>query len=383
MTWQLFIDESGRFDDARDTCVVAGILVHAKIHAAHDARVRAALEAACPGARYPYHASAARFLTGRVHATLASPRSTSNGGEEERRLAMQAVTVLRGYADRVGARLLLEAIDTGREPDYDAYRQCDDLLREKAADIADRLRHLVDRDCDRMRQVLRSSGELFGATPGDAFIVAAADDGELDDRDVEDEVVERDRYLALLTVMLERTAMLLFGRGRELWYCTAKRDITRKDVGRFPLGNSNLAAAARSATAFPLLASSPRNAPRFINAGAQAYGSDVRPGLVLADFVSNRIRASLKGARDLPWDRIARNVERRVYLNVGATPRFIASDAQLPSIASAGSARTLVYNAFTGAPIDPALSPSTRWARDQARSWIAAGTSWRTQQGGV
>lgn len=381
MSWQLFIDESGRFEDSQDTCVVAGVLVHARIHPGRDARVRAALEAACPGARYPHHASAARFLSGRVHATLAPPRSSSDGGEAERALAVEAATLLRRHDRQEAPRLLLAAIESGKEPDHDVYRRCDELLGAESPELAGRIKRVVERDQDRIRQVLQRSAELFDAPNSESFIVAAADDGELDDRDVADAVVDRDRYLALLTVMLERTAMLLYGRAHELWFCTAKRDINRRDVGRFPLGNANLAAAARSATSSPLLASSPQHAPRFINAGAQAYGPDVRPGLVLADFVSNRIRASLKGARDLPWSRLARNVERRVSLDVAATPRFIPSEAQLPSIASAGSARTIILNAFSGAPVDPALRPATQWARDQARSWLEAGTTWRAARG--
>lgn len=380
MTWQLFIDESGRFEDSQDTCVLAGVLVAAKIHAGNDARVRTALEAACPGARYPHHASASRFLSGRVHTTV--PARNRTGGDDEAALATDAVKLLSQYAGHHhGPRLLLEAIESGREPGHDVYRECDDLLREKSPDLAGRIKNVVDRDSDRIRQVLRGSAELFGASGEEAFVVAAADDGELDDRDVDDAAVERDRYLALLTVMLERAAMLLYGRCHELWFCTAKRDITRRDVGRFPLGNSNLAAAARSATTFPLLAVAPRHAPRFINAGAQAYGPDVRPGLVLADFISNRIRASLRGARDLPWSRLARNVERRVSLKVGAAPQFIASETRLPSIASAGPARTIILNAFSGAPVDPTLRPSTQWARDQARSWLEAGTTWRATRG--
>jgi hypothetical protein len=146
------------------------------------------------------------------------------------------------------------------------------------------------------------------------------------------------------------------------------------------LGNSNLAAAARTATTFPLLLASPHHAPKLVNAGAQAYGPDVRPGLVLADFVSNRIRASALGARDLPWSRLARNVERRISLDVGIAPRFITSEARLPAIASAGSARTMIFNAFSGTPVDPALQPASQWARDQARSWLEAGRTWRTKR---
>lgn len=378
MTWQLFIDESGSFDDARDICVVAGILVNANDQG-RDASVRAALMDAAPGARYPYHASAARSSSGRVYATATSSRDNARGGDEEKRLAQEAVTVLSKHTTHRCALALLEAIERKREPAHDLLRDCDLLLGQTAPQLAGQLAGVVEKDKARIRQVLKRSAELFGAdTPEGAFVVAAVDDGELDDRDVDDATVDRDRYLALLAVLLERVAALLHGTADSVFYFAGTRYVTRRDVGSFPLGNANLQAAAQLAKSSPLQTTDPRRAPRLISGGRQQYNASVRPGLVLADFASNAIRTSVKTSKpDLAWNRLARNIDRRIELDVEAAPRFIESEQRLPSIASAGSARTLIYNAFSGARVDASLRPQKQWARDQVRLWSDAGAAWR------
>jgi hypothetical protein len=378
MTWQLFIDESGNFDDSSDTCVVGGVLVHAN-EQGRDASVRAALMDAAPGARYPYHASAARSSSGRVYATITSSRDNARGGEDEKRLAREAVALFTKHASRKEAHSLLDAIERKKEPQHAVLRDCDLLLGATAPELAGQLAKVVEQDKARVRQVLQHSAELFGASDTEgAIVVAAIDEGELDDRDVDDATIERDRYLALLAVLLERVSMLLHGCAASVWYFASTRYVTRRDVGTFPLDNANLQAATRLANEFPLRVAEPRQAPRLINGGRQQYNATVRPGLVLADFASNAIRGSVKNSRpDLGWGRLARNIERRLALDVEATPRLIGIQRRLPAISSAGPARTVVFNAFSGVPINANTGPRKTWARDQARMWSEAGSAWR------
>ncbi len=382
MTWQLFIDESGDFGDPSDTCVVAGVLVHAPHHPRNDSRVRAALEAACPGARYPHHTSTSRFVSGRVYMTLAGPRSRDEGTAEGE-IAGRVLRVLEEHLGEPSARALLDAIKSGREPDHTSYRDCDRLLWSRAPELADRLKRVMEEDEFRIRQVLGKSAELYGAkAPEGALVVAAVDRRNLDGSEIDDPAVDRDRYLALLTVLLERAAAVLYGRAREIWITAATRHVARRGVGQFPLAIANLGAAARSAMKFPLLAHTPpERAPRFIAAAVPSYGPDVSPGVVLADFVSNRIRASLVGASSLPWWRLAQLLRSRVTLSVDAPSRFISSGSPLPTVAESGPVYSAIWDAFSGSPVDRDLRGQAQWAREQARRWIDAGVAWCASRG--
>lgn len=380
-TWQLFIDESGNFENPSDTCVVAGLLVRAASHPRDDAKVRAALEAACPGLDYPLHASTARYLSGRVHATLVSTQRQAARPSSERDLAMRGREALQGLVQHPVAASLLEHIDARREPGHGLFQRCDELLREHAPDVARRLKSLVINDASRVREVLRRSGELFGASSADgAFVAAAVDVRSAGGDEVEDTAVRRDRYLALLRELLGRVGVLLHGRASEIWVTAANRHVDRVDVGAFPLGIANVGAAATAAMKFPLLAVGD-GAPRFIPAGVPRYDDSVRPGIVLADFLSNRVRNNVLGADNIAWHTLAGQLKDRIWLDGTSTTTFAGAGRKLPAIADAGRAQAAIWRAFDGEKVDDKLGGLPRWSRDQAQAWTHAGAAWRATRG--
>lgn len=382
--WQLFIDESGDFDQPRDTCVVAGVLVHAPMHPRGEADVRAALDDAYPALRYPPHATKLRFLSGRVVATLAGATSSSSPtATGARELARRALAVIEAHdgsiADAVG-RLSSE----GREPGNEQLTAWDGLLRVHAPSFADGVQQLLEQDVHRMRQVLDRAGALFGADdPGEAFVVAAADTGHADAYAIEDPVVERDRYLALLGVLFERTLALLcerVGAGARIWTSVARRSVHRRDVGRFPLMPRNIGAAAETAARFPLFdGATPR--PKLIAAGVPAYDAAVPAGMVLADFVANRIRGALLRVGRLSWDRLGRMARAQVAMPIAARPRFVEYASPIPAIAATGAPNAAIWSAFEGMPAALDFGDVPQWARDQAMIWCDVGRTWRGSRG--
>lgn len=381
-TWQLFIDESGNFNDRGATCVVAGVLVEAAAHPRHDAQVRAALVEACPGLDYPYHASTAAYLTGRMCATLLSTQRTATRPTPARELAVRARESLVQLSDAPVAAQLLRELEAARLPDHALLRDADRLLEERAREVWTPLKALVVDDQHRMRQVLRRAGELFGAKgPDGAFIVTAVDapGGGASD-EVEDPVVDRDRYLALLRVLLGRVGALLHARASEVWVTAAMRNVARRDVGDFPLNTVNVRAASTSARRLPQ-AEPPTTAIRFVPAGVPRYRADVSPGIVLADFTSNRVRQSVLGGGGITWESLARRIKDRVAMEPSWAPGFGPDRSKLPTLAETGRAEAAIWRAFDGQAMQDDLRDRPRWAREQARLWIQAGAAWRQARG--
>jgi hypothetical protein len=316
---------------------------------------------------------------------VASAPSPAPAAVPVRELAGRALAAIEAR-DGAIAEAVRSLASEGREPGNEQLIAWDGLLRAHAPSLADELELLVEQDAHRMRQVLAGTATLFGAeAPGDAFIVAATDTGHVDGYAVEDPVVARDRYLALLGVLFERTLALLCERveaDARVWTTAARRTVERRDVGRFPLMPRNIGAAAAVAASFPLFDAGRTRCPKLVPADVRAYDAAVTPGLVLADFVANRLRGALRRIGHLSWERLERISGAQLELPVAAKPRFLEYASPIPAIAATGAPNAAIWSAFRGTAVETSLDGVRPWARGQAAIWCDIGRAWRESRGG-
>jgi hypothetical protein len=129
----------------------------------------------------------------------------------------------------------------------------------------------------------------------------------------------------------------------------------------------------RRAERLPLLAppeGSPDDRVRILQYRIQPYDQLVHPGIVLADFAANRLRASLGQAAR--WAELRRTAAGRVALSIEAPALAFPHAGPLPACALHGEARTKIAQAFeTRTNVDLGrILPG--WGHDQAAAWIQA-----------
>ena len=377
--WQLFIDESGDFSRKDDTHVVAGVLIRAPYHQDQGAALREAIARAMPGVAYPPHS----WLISRLWPAGRLVGYLKCKTERERSPVVDAcepaIEILR-VSGLGAATRFLESSESRREPAPTDVRKVDDWLRFNAPTEHAALRALVARDLQNLRGVLAHLEKTVGA--GRAFVVGAVRTPIAASADFDAEVESEDPYILLLKELYERLFLLLrssSGERQQVWVVAATRWVERPGLPvPLPLHNRDLADAAQRASAIPFdrpdewVDDSLRLRPYCV---PPRYSTTVHPGVVLADFVANRLRQRVKDvAWAGGWRALAVNSAVSFSLPVEAAARGLSSSAPLPTISASGPARAAILDSLRDGPGNAGGLHGTvrRWEAEQSRLWIDA-----------
>lgn len=343
----LFIDESGDFDAATDTHVVAGLLLVGSPPGTNPAELRRTLRGLAPLLPWPLHARVYNHPVALGLAALARGGHAAARDALDVSLARLAVAARDALAPAHGA-LLAEvdaAFAAGRDPRDAALRELNRGLRLAAPDVHDELERLARRVPAALRRVAAALG---AGADQPCLAVAAA-------RCAPGDAGQGDPYLSLLAVLVERAArvLVLAELADELHVRPLGRDVLDPVLGRrAPLHVRHFGPLQERlrAARIPL---------RVVPQPVARYDADVHPLLVLADFGANRLRRVL----DAPEAPLA-TIERRVQDEVGAPARRRPPDRSNLAAAGAAWRRT---QGTPAASID--WTGACRWAREQAEEW--------------
>lgn len=362
LEWQLFLDESGRLD-GRELSVVAGVLVPHPRTQSWDRGVREALERLFPAVPYPPHASTLAFTASRAVGCMMSPAPST---EDERRLharCQPAITALRG-ATEAEVRALVAAADRGEWPTHTALACADAWLWARAPLAAAELRAIVEEQDRAFAHALRTMLRADGCAVVGAAHLPGADGAPVE--------ATTDHYLRVVEAALERVVALLRGRATapvRLWLSVESRHLDDPTLGaRVPLMSRQLAEVARRVTAAPWF--EPAAELRIVVDRPATKSPSLHPGIVLADFASNRLRRRIRNGSS--YRALRMWLERDLGLDVERRPGFTGGDEDLPTVAALGVPREAITAAVEGrAPV--ALGDvRARWAKDQAERWVEA-----------
>jgi hypothetical protein len=97
-------------------------------------------------------------------------------------------------------------------------------------------------------------------------------------------------------------------------------------------------------------------------------------GLVLADFLSNRVFHMMRGQPRCTLAEVEERIATRLSLSLLAAPAAPTATTTLPTLCADGEARGRIRDAYAGMPTSQAgLSPA--WNQEQASRWIAFASS--------
>ncbi len=271
------------------------------------------------------------------------------------------------------ARELLTA--SSREARHECVEQCNLWLEQHHRDLYNGLRACTIQASERMLALVE---QVTAPTSGRACIVSATGYGPGADEDHDAEAVGKaavDRYLSLLTTLFERTFALLRSKepgGHEVRAWVASRDVSRPGYTHTSLQPSDVGDAVQRAATFPFFAASglgdarvrihPEAVPR--------YDARVHPGIVIADFVANRLRRLSARGVSRGWCGVSRLGVQLVRNPLEARSRATPHGDPLPTLASDGPARIALRRALgAGGPLGQLAVP---WQADETSAWLTA-----------
>ena len=362
--WQLFLDESGRVDGIEQS-VVAGVLVPHARSVAWDRTLRQELLRRFPSMPYPMHAATLAYPISRVVGCLLSPEPTTPEERDVHERCAGALRALRRAPAHV-AEPFFAMIAAGSRLSHQVLGVANGWLhrahRYEAATL-DALAHEQDRA---LAQLLRATLAADGcAVIGAAHLprVDGAPAGE-----------EADHYLPVAEALFERVRALLCRTQAapvRIWVRAERRDVSDPVLGTMvPLLSRHLATAASVSEGYPCRRASSGSIV-FVPDRPEAKSTAMHPGLVLADFASHRLQRAVRDGINT-YRAIDRWLELDLGLSIVRPPRFSGSAGSLPTVASMGVPRQAVTAACLGHAPVPMTNVSSRWAREQAESWISA-----------
>lgn len=343
MTWLLFVDESGNFDDPEDAVLVGGWLVRHYDTFQLQEPLAKAMGHAVPYLLYPPHAADLNLPVAQVVGYLADPQRV-HSGHPHARLCREAVSLLQS-SNAAPARELVQAVTHKNKSLYDVLSNANRWVRTNHGFAMAQLRQaqaMFRADWD---QLLQRVQQQFGPT---GSMAVAAWQGPTPG------AAGAERYLGLLEVLMERCLQCLHGHNsvQNIWFRVAERRGLTEQCLRSVFGKS------QRTGPFARFQAVPRE--------PAAYRAHVHPGIVLADFITNRLRNRL-GAQG--WSGVREASQQAIRFPVEASPRFTAA-GPLPTIAADGLPRLAIQRAFRKQPRLPLELDN--WAGQQAQAWVNA-----------
>lgn len=357
--WTLFIDETGNFRDAGRLSAVVGWLMPGSPSDRGQLALQRRLRSLFEACSWPPHATELRLPVAHAIQALQASGPVS---PELRALAEAARGPLRALSD--GSKLTTRDNPKG-------LRKLDARLLARHPALHARLQGLQDQRESGMAELL---AEL--ADQG-AWVVIAATHTDPRADVVGPGRVVRDAYVRCLRRLFERLHTLLWhtDKGQQRVHAvvaTRNVDITGFPVPA-PLGRATIDDVIREASQHPVLArTDARRASLAINsaAGAQKYDQGVVPGLIVADWLANRVGGVLRSEH--LWSRASARLDFEVLHGLPRSRVMDLAPAEPPlsTLAVDEDARSLELAAFRGeAESQPYVTPD--WAQQATLPWLA------------
>lgn len=358
--WLLYIDESGDFELDPCSCVI-GIAIRERETPDFEKALRDAVEHCFPLVPWPPHTADLNLPISRAAACLVS----EGDAPSLREATGPAITALKAGRQEDALVPFFDAVDAARWPRYEALAAADGWLRARHRAAWGRLDKIKNGQRRHFAQILAAITEHYGRDG--VFVVGAAQRG--DDVDARES-----NYLSCLEAALERLFALLRSRDgrRVVRFRVATRDEHEPRIGRdLPLSSTRVLEVARQAAAFPLGAPAEGERDAHVRLvpleHITRFDRHVKPGIVLADFLANRLRHVL--GRDEAWAAVRRAAREQTRVSPERVCDLAEVSELLPTIAHDGEVRVWLARAL-GSDVPTKLGPTLpRWAREQAEAW--------------
>lgn len=342
--WDLFVDESGNFEDADDDATVCGLLVRAGLPGTRPPELRTSLQGVLPFLPWPFHA---RLYNRPAFLGIVAARDD----ESSKRWAeagRHAVAWFEAHSPRELAAVI-GALDGGKEPQHDDVVALDDALRRSDRALYRELRALRRHVYAHFEAILTELAVLAGSDRDPAIALLATGEPRRDDGEGGGD----ERYRGHLQCLLERAADVLRRRGgsHRIWVHVLTRYVHEPVLDRrVPMHIRHVA---------PLAFAVSGGEVRVAVASVPRYDDAVHPALVLADRAANRARPVL--ARDQALAKVETALRQALKLPVRS------GHPSVSHVAATGSA-----SRYIAGEVDRMPSDARRWTVDQAEEWIAA-----------
>lgn len=388
--WQLYIDESGDFGDSGDywrsdeISVVTGLMIRSD-----DARARPDLWSsglkgrildALPFPHFPAHANVlnlpvAWLCAFRIHALVYSEAHPM--GE----IFCDAVDRIGSSSDAYMTEFL-GYLQRGGWPKWELIRAANLWLEHNETGLYQLLVQYTEKWQHNFHSLLTELLRLFDRS--DCYVLAGAGRCYFHEDSIESGAATGDPYLDLLERLFERLFCMLRsadGKKRSIRVLVAQRDIFAR---RIHLTVEHIEAVIGRAVQFPLYPPMPDGGgvdPQVTVEvlEPQAMRAMAHPGLVLADFCSNRLYGLLKYADS--WSQLVKDGQERFAVPLQAVARGLLQAGDLPGLATGGRPRNAVWAAFAGGEKENLDGVRPRWMADQAALWIEAAEAFKPSTG--
>jgi hypothetical protein len=361
-TWQLFVDETGDFSSTRELAI-AGVLFEGYASPQLSISLRAVIERVFVGVPYPPHAAHHNRPSALLWGPLRGVAPLPSESRFARRTSTAANLARRSTAkEAVEFRNAVKQAVSLRKVDVDTLSCFDQWLRRAAA--ADYAELNAEAEQHRADLVDFLDGPFATQLGSRTAALAGAwmpelPQGHSRSRNGDNEYVE------LYETLLERVLAFVASREGEsqLWVHAAPR-------GWIPpaSGKTRLSGAQTRAVAHPILRTASR-VPAVICVPPRDYDDGVHPGVVIADFVANRLSSRVL-APTKRWADVLAAAKTSLGMRASALCNVVKRPSVLPAISATGITRDAVRLATAAAGTPPFSGPL--WAREQAAAWIEA-----------
>ncbi len=295
--WQLFIDETGNFEDPDASVAVVGWLVQHREHPRFDADLRGALAKVVPDAAWPPHAAHLNLPI--VHPILTQGFGAVPSDDDAWVSSMPGAWARLRALEHEAVRKVLDLAEQRQMAPYDDLAEANEIVKRLEPNLFGSFKAQRERRMRHMRGLLSHLGEVFG--PGESWLVGAGMPPVADD-DTSDTRV------------------------------------------------------------------------RIVPHSVSRYDSNVRPGIVIADFAANRLRWPMSTARS--WHELQARADSQVALPVTAPARRDVGASPLPALAAHGLPEQAIRGAAEKVQVLEVPWTPPGWTTDQARQWVAAVARW-------
>ena len=349
--WQLALDETGRVDDPDAAVHLVGFALRGPYARQHEDLLRQRLQQVFDGVPYPMHSSRLRIPTSHVVYRIAGIQAS----DETKRACAAAEHLVRSSeaTAMVALREAVEAMpdhDVRREVNYEVLKTADAWLSVCAPAAYGALVDLMDEQALAMKALVRRLAT--SALGPSAFATVSLDSPR--------RAGPSGRWLDMFTAVHLRTHDLLRGAdgADQLRVHVPTYDgIDRRKVNAV-LSERPTPPWPEATASWTAVAGTP-----------SAYGVDAPALIVVADWIANRMRVSLRG----PLHAATERAEASTGLPFSVTPRSKPGSAPLPTCTSTGEAHVVVLRARAGQPaaaVHPEGGPAG--VSEQANTWSAA-----------
>lgn len=346
---QLFLDETGDFDEPSEPVAVVGLLLEGPATRRFDEELRAAIVRTAPHLPWPHHATELSSPVGQ----LLSPLARGPLGRDAPAELHEAARVLG---------IEPGALAPGRIPSQ--ARALHERLVTTAPALAAALQRLASRHREGMRAIAGALAKELG--PSGISVVAACE-----------APTEQggDRWLRVTEALLRRVGRLLSfeAQAHTLLVSAESRDVAEPGFAvRFPLQPRHLGAAGEAGFAsLPPRADGERPVRLVADvASRKAAPAGYRAGVVLADWIGGQLGWMLRAQPRRPLHELAHRASLALALPITLQPT--GASFGLPMPCATGAAELAVEAAFAGRAPETLEALQSGWVREQARAWIAA-----------